>query len=359
MRIGSLFSGIGGLELGLERAGVGHVVWQVEKEPYCRAVLATHWPDAVRYDDVQTVHGRDHCPNPEKPCAHCIPGVDVICGGFPCQDISYAGKGGGLDGERSGLWYEFARIVRELGPRFVVVENVAALLSRDDGRWFGAVLGTLADLGYDAEWSCVQACDVGAPHRRDRVFLVAYAQRERSATGTPGGRGEGALRDHGWHDARTPSGRADVEHRLAWGGAALADANGEPIESLLGGRGAERGAEASPAGPVDADDSDSRGACPRESDVADAERGGSQGGIQQRRRPATELAAAFGGDRRGHHARRPWESEPDVGRVAHGVSASVVAPGLTALGNAVVPQVAEVVGRVLLQIHEELEAGSR
>lgn len=165
MRIGSLFSGIGGLELGLEWAGVGHTVWQVEKDDYCRRVLAKHWPDALRFDDVCTVG------------AHNLPPVDVICGGFPCQDISYAGKGAGLAGARSGLWYEFARIVGEMGPRYVVVENVAALLTRG----IDAVLGTLADLGYDAEWSTLRASDVGAPHRRERVFLVAYASREHRA----------------------------------------------------------------------------------------------------------------------------------------------------------------------------------
>lgn len=158
MRIGSLFAGIGGFELGLEWAGVGHTVWQVERDPFCRAVLARHWPEAERFEDVCTVGVANLAP------------VDVICGGFPCQDISYAGKGAGLDGERSGLWFEFARIVREMGPRFVVVENVSALLTRG----LDAVLGTLASLGFDAEWCCVRASDVGARHRRDRVFLIGY-----------------------------------------------------------------------------------------------------------------------------------------------------------------------------------------
>jgi DNA (cytosine-5)-methyltransferase 1 len=113
MRIGSLFSGIGGLELGLEWSGVGHTVWQVEREPFCRAVLAKHWPAAERFDDVRTVGKANLAP------------VDLICGGFPCQDVSSAGKGAGLAGERSGLWREFARILGELQPGWVVVENVA------------------------------------------------------------------------------------------------------------------------------------------------------------------------------------------------------------------------------------------
>jgi site-specific DNA-cytosine methylase len=104
-----------------------------------------------------------------------VPYVDVLCGGFPCQDLSYAGKGAGLDGERSGLWGEYARLIRELRPRYVVVENVSALLARGLGR----VLGDLAACGYDAEWDCIPASAVGAPHRRDRVWLVAYPGGER------------------------------------------------------------------------------------------------------------------------------------------------------------------------------------
>lgn len=156
MTFGSLFAGIGGMDLGLERAGL-RCVWQVEIEPFCRHVLAKHWPNVPRWDDVKTFTGESF----ERP--------DVICGGFPCQDISYAGPGAGLDGKRSGLWFEFARIIRKMGPRFVVVENVAALLTRGLDR----VLGTLADLGYDAEWSSFPACSLGAPHTRDRVFIVA------------------------------------------------------------------------------------------------------------------------------------------------------------------------------------------
>lgn len=159
--IGSLFSGIGGLELGLEWAGLGPTIWQVERDPFCQRILAKHWPTAERFDDVCTVG------------AHNLKPVDLICGGFPCQDLSYAGKGAGLAGARSGLWTEYARIVGELRPRFVVVENVAALAARGLDR----VLGDLAALGYDAVWLPVRAADVGAPHRRERLFIVAYARR--------------------------------------------------------------------------------------------------------------------------------------------------------------------------------------
>jgi DNA (cytosine-5)-methyltransferase 1 len=157
LTVGSLFSGIGGLELGLERAGM-EVKWQVEIDDYCRRVLAKHWPDVARYEDVREVG------------AHNLEPVDLICGGFPCQDISIAGNGRGLQGERSGLWFEVARIVREIRPRFLLVENVAALAHRGLDR----VLGDLAWLGYDAEWSVLSACAVGAPHPRERMFVVAY-----------------------------------------------------------------------------------------------------------------------------------------------------------------------------------------
>ena len=116
MNVGSLFAGIGGFDLGFERAGM-RVAWQVELDPYCRAVLARHFPDAARFEDVCEVGARNLAP------------VDLICGGFPCQDLSPAGRGAGIDGARSGLWAEFARIVRELRPRYVVVENVPALLT--------------------------------------------------------------------------------------------------------------------------------------------------------------------------------------------------------------------------------------
>lgn len=160
MLIGSLFSGIGGLELGLELALGGRVVWQVEREPWPRAVLARHWPDADR-------SVTDIC---EAGAANLAP-VDLVCGGFPCQDISPAGSGKGIkNGEKSGLWREYARILRELRPRFVVVENSAALPSRG----LDVVLGDLAALRYDAEWSRIGACDVGAPHRRWRCFIVAW-----------------------------------------------------------------------------------------------------------------------------------------------------------------------------------------
>jgi DNA (cytosine-5)-methyltransferase 1 len=172
LRVLDLFSGIGGFSLGLERTGGFETVAFCEIEPFCRRVLAKHWPGVPCYDDVQTLTA-------ERLAADGI-AVDVIAGGFPCQDLSLAGKQAGLDGERSGLWSEIVRLAGALRPEFILVENVANLLagpSERPGGWFGRVLGDLAALGYDAEWHCIQAAHVGAPHGRDRVWLVAYPER--------------------------------------------------------------------------------------------------------------------------------------------------------------------------------------
>lgn len=170
LRLLDLFSGIGGFSLGLERSGGFETVAFCEIEPFCRRVLAKHWPKVPCYDDVRTLTAG-------RLAADGI-GVDVISGGFPCQDISIAGNKAGLEaGTRSGLWGEIARLVGEVRPRFVVVENVANLLAGPDfqpGGWFGRVLGDLASLGYDAEWECIPASALGAPHPRERVWVVAY-----------------------------------------------------------------------------------------------------------------------------------------------------------------------------------------
>lgn len=162
MNVLSLFAGIGGLELGLERAGMT-TVGQVELDPYCQQVLAHHWPEVPRHDDVRTTvewwHSRPR------------PRVDVVCGGFPCQPFSTAGLQRGTTDARWG-WPWMADVVRGLRPRYVVVENVAALLN--DSVAFGWLLSDLAALGFDAEWKVLRASDFGAPHRRERVYLVAY-----------------------------------------------------------------------------------------------------------------------------------------------------------------------------------------
>lgn len=158
MKIGSLFSGIGGLELGLERAGLGTVAWQCEADEYCRSVLAQHWPDVERFTDVrEMLHPAD---------------VDLICGGFPCQDLSAANVNGtGLAGPRSGLWFEMLRIVGTVLPSYVVIENVHQTWRR----WVPFVRRGLHDLGYASVPVRVRAADVGARHRRARCFIVAWA----------------------------------------------------------------------------------------------------------------------------------------------------------------------------------------
>lgn len=162
-RVLDLFSGIGGFSLGLERTGGFETVAFCEIDPFCRKVLAKHWPNVRQYEDVRELTA-------DRLAADGI-AVDVICGGFPCQDISYAGDGLGLAGERSGLWCEYARLVGEVRPQHVIVENVSALLDRG----MGDVLGDLAALRYDAEWHCIPAWYVGLPQSRDRLWIVAHA----------------------------------------------------------------------------------------------------------------------------------------------------------------------------------------
>jgi DNA (cytosine-5)-methyltransferase 1 len=170
LRVLDLFSGIGGFSLGLERTGGFETVAFCEIEPFPRRVLAKHWPNVRCYHDVTELTGdilaRDGIT------------VDVITGGFPCQDLSTAGKQAGMGaGTRSGLWSEIVRLVGELRPRYVIVENVAALLSGPSekrGGWFGRVLGDLAECGYDAEWHVIKASHVGAWHERERVWILAY-----------------------------------------------------------------------------------------------------------------------------------------------------------------------------------------
>ena len=270
LTFGSLFAGIGGFDLGLERAGMV-CKWQVEIDDFARRVLAKHWPDVPRHDDVRTF------PTADRDWA-----VDVICGGFPCQDISAAGRKQGLDGERSGLWYEYARVIGELRPKYVIVENVAALLARgmDD------VLGSLSSLGYDAEWHVIPASAVGAPHRRERVWIVAYAAGER---------------------------RNQVPER-------------EPVAC----------GQPSVEGVVSAE--------ARRSDVADADYQGES--------DVPVYAESWHSLPQPSRGYEWWLAEPDVGRVAHGVPSRV--DRLRGLGNAVVPQVVELIGRAIVEAEAEM-----
>src|SRR5690606_2941096 len=292
LTIGSLFSGIGGLELGLERAGM-RTVWQVEMDDYATRILERHWPDAIRFRDVREVG------------SHNLPPVDLICGGFPCQDISYAGKGAGIAGERSGLWTEFARIVRELRPRYVLVENVAALLSRG----LDVVLGDLAACGYDAEWDCIPAAAVGAYHLRDRIFIVAYTQGDRHVRAAAA---ESTLADRALADANS----VRRDERPQPGGVQAR----EPIPCSHHSR-----------------------AYPAFARLEERMVFGSDA--------REELEAAFRRNRTGEGI---WATEPNVGRVAHGVPYRV--DRIRCLGNAVVPQVAEFIGRRIIAMEEACAA---
>jgi DNA (cytosine-5)-methyltransferase 1 len=160
---GSLFSGIGGIDLGLDRAGM-ECRWQVELDPFCRKVLTKYWPEVPKYGDIRQLTGGE------------LEWVDLIAGGFPCQDLSQAGKRAGIEGNRSGLWFEFARLIGKLRPRFVLIENVPGLLDR---RAMPRVIGELARLGYVGSWFCLRASDFGAAHLRKRVFILAYRACER------------------------------------------------------------------------------------------------------------------------------------------------------------------------------------
>lgn len=294
MKILDLFSGIGGFSLGLERAGMQTIAF-CEVDPACRQVLKKHWPDVPIFEDVKTLTAKD---------IHDT--VDVICGGFPCQDISLAGKGAGLAGERSGLWYEYRRLIEEIRPRYVIIENVAALRSRG----LDAVLSGLTEIGYDAEWHCIPASAVGSPHRRDRIWIVAYAN------------------DNGWNSTQNtqsyPSGndRGQAGTNIA-------------VELT---RSSDMG-------------EDVRGSSPKTvADSSSLRPSGSWQPIQ----PKYPAAVVNGQAVESQHGRvsHLWAAEPDVGRVAHGVPKRV--DRLKQLGNAVVPQIPELIGRAILSYDNTL-----
>lgn len=295
LRVLDLFSGIGGFSLGLERTGGFETVAFCEIEEFPRRVLAKHWPGVPIYHDVRTltkdVLDRDGI------------AVDVITGGFPCQDLSVAGKQRGIgDGTRSGLWSEIVRLIGELRPRYVIVENVANLLSGPSekrGGWFGRVLGDLAECGYDAEWENIPASALGASHRRERVWLCAY-----------------------------PAQDGDKEQHLPLGGTRAATPQGagqsDQLHSVVGG-GAPYVSHAN--------SDDAQGKQPRSANP--------QGWAGQITGSPGPFLAGIGGK---------WRVEPDVGRVAHGVPDR--AHRLAALGNAVVPQIPELIGRAILEAAE-------
>lgn len=260
--IGSLFSGIGGIELGLERAGLGPVVWQCELDPFCRRVLAKHWPNVERFEDVT---------RPRE-----WPRVELVCGGFPCTDVSSAGKRRGIGGEHSSLWRYFARVVRQVRPRFVVVENVASGLRQ----WLPTVRRDLHVLGYRTRAYRISAADVGAPHLRRRVFVVAYANGEQ-------------LRIEPGRSIRK-DGRSSPLSRLNGATRTSGDTNG-----------------------------DSEPTVPQHGEVAIV-RGMASG------------ASA-------------WATPPEFRRMDDGLRGELDGRRLKALGNSVVPQCAEAIGRIIMK----------
>lgn len=226
LKLLDLFSGIGGFSLGLERTGGFETVAFCEIEDYPRKVLAKNWPEVPIYGDIRELTA-------DTLRADGI-GIDAICGGFPCQDISTAGEGAGIEGERSGLWSEYARLIGELRPQVVFVENVAALL----GRGLDKVLGDLASLGYDAEWHCIPASACGANHHRDRLWIVAYpngTQRQRSSLSSRIHKEHANIISASWWQTepsvgRVANGIASQSHRLK----ALGNAVVPQIPELLG-----------------------------------------------------------------------------------------------------------------------------
>ncbi len=297
LRVLDLFSGIGAYALGLERAGMSIAAF-CEIEEYPRRVLRRHWPDVPIYDDVRTLNAaalqRDGI------------AADVVCGGWPCQDLSPAGTGAGLDGARSGLWTEVARILGGVRPRWAVLENSSNLLGINGGSDFGRVLGDLAALGYDVEWHCLSAAAFDAPHIRDRLWIVAHRR--------------GASADTARHaEPEQPTAPRAKRQR--------AGARGEP--AIAGGFAA------------DADEGGLYGR-PRAVGQTQGRRQSAHGGPA----PHPHGHAAFGAAiaRRERHT---WEPEPDVVRVVHGAPNRV--ERIRALGNLNPPIIPELIGRAILE----------
>ena len=319
--VGSLFSGIGGLDLGLERAR-WTVRWQSEIDSYCSRVLAKHWPEVPNLGDVKTIDWSD------------VERVDLICGGYPCQPFSSAGSRRGTDDARH-LWPYMRDAIGVLRPRLALMENVPGHLSLG----FGDVLGDLAELGYDAEWDCIPAAALGAPHLRYRVFIVAHAngdgygkQQDARRVGRMDGRNERAASER--ERSRPQPVDRSAPRLVAHSNAPIC--NGSTRDQT--GR--------------DEVHADERLHVGRLCALADSERQGLEGRSRGwSRRP--QFFSPAGREGPGGE----WLPEPSVGRVAHGVPSRV--DRLRGLGNAVVPQVAEFIGEQLLSsLRAEAGTGS-
>lgn len=284
MTIGSLFSGIGGLELGLEWAGLGPTIWQVENNEKLHGVLETHWPNAERFTDIRDVG------------SHNLKPVDLVCGGFPCQDVSSAGKRVGLSGSRSSLWYEMARVIKELRPQWVIVENVASGAKK----WTDEIRCDLGELGYATIPIPIAAKDCGAWHERKRIFVVAYLNRDSKSNVTVNAEVAEASKLTTSDTNSLSSRRLSERTQTPFAGLSLATkhASNAASERLEGRIAAET------------------------------------------TRPARSIFASHVG----------WESEPELARVVHGFSGRV--DRISALGNSVVPAQAQVIGEVINLLRE-------
>ena len=299
LTVGSLFSGIGGLDLGLERSGM-EVIWQSEIDPYGCRVLKKHWPEVVNYGNIKEINWAD------------VVRPDIICGGYPCQPFSTAGKRNGADDPRH-LWPWVREAISELRPKYAILENVRGHITLG----LSEVLGELASIGYDAEWQIVSANSVGAPHLRERVIIIAYPVRELANT----------------DNSRCVHRQPQIFTADRWLNALSVIGSGSTDV-------ANTSKQHSDGKPNNARDSERPKTLPQSGDSSRTEimantNGTSRQLKQERtiREPDTR--------RRGW-----WQTEPDVGRVANGVPSRV--DRLRGLGNAVVPQVAELIGRMVI-----------
>lgn len=357
--IGSLFAGIGGIDLAFAWAGY-HTAWQVEIDDYCTQILQRHWPDVPRYRDVRGVTGRGG--KGWRRYARVTP-VDILVGGFPCQDISVAGRGAGIQaGTRSGLWFEFARLIGELRPRVVLLENVSAILARDGT----IVIGSLAALGYDCRWGTIRAADAGAPHQRERWFCVAYANDRRHEPQNAW-KGNG-LREFNGHGKAQERQRHELESRTGEYGESLAHAADTRLPQR---RPARQPARAAQAGPGLESEPERRG------ELANTLHNRREGGQSVREGTGALVPPSRTGARA--------TSQPRLGRNTHGLPGGLDFPGwpagpgqqqhewepprvvsrqphraarLLALGNAVVPQVVYPLAVAIREWLEAQDAGS-
>jgi DNA (cytosine-5)-methyltransferase 1 len=302
MRVLDLFSGIGGFSLGLERAGPFRTVAFCEREPFPQAVLKKHWPEVPIYDDVRTI------PTDE------LGRIDLICGGFPCQPWSVAGQQRGAEDDRD-LWPVMASLIEKLRPQWVIGENVRGFVNESLG--LKRSLSDLESIGYQAAPFIIPACAVGAPHRRDRVWILGYSENKR--------------REKRENFRRPRAENKQNKRPSFWG-----ESGGSSKDVAHAGRHATR-----PREEMDGDTAKrSQGifnATNSREDVADTY-GAHVEGQWVTKRIQTKRSATSSASR--------WLPEPDVGRVAHGVPRRV--DRLKALGNAIVPQIAEEIGHAIV-----------